>query len=81
MARYIDADKLIEGRVENDPVVIAANGEPTADDETKEILKDKFERKLIEAICLHADDMKTDINALKKFGVEISKEGISHDKV
>ena len=46
----------------------------TADDETKEILKDKFERKLIEAICLHADDMKIDINALKKFGVEISKE-------
>ena len=31
MARYIDADKLIEGRVENDPVVIAANCTPTAD--------------------------------------------------
>lgn len=31
MARYIDADKLIEGRVENDPVVIAANCEPAAD--------------------------------------------------
>ena len=30
MARYINADKLIEGRTENDPVVIAANCEPTA---------------------------------------------------
>lgn len=30
MARYIDADKLIEGRVENDPVVIAANCELAA---------------------------------------------------
>lgn len=30
MPRYIDADKLIEGRVSNDPVVIAANAEPTA---------------------------------------------------
>lgn len=31
MARYIDADHLCEGRVCNDPVVIAAKCEPTAD--------------------------------------------------
>lgn len=31
MPRYIDADKLCEGRVSNDPVVIAAGCEPTAD--------------------------------------------------
>ena len=31
MSRYIDADKLCEGRVNNDPVVIAAKCEPTAD--------------------------------------------------
>jgi len=29
--RLIDADKLCEGRVSNDPVVIAAKCEPTAD--------------------------------------------------
>lgn len=31
MSRYIDADKLCEGLVSNDPVVIAAKCEPTAD--------------------------------------------------
>lgn len=31
MPRYIDADKLCEGRVSNYPVVIAAKCEPTAD--------------------------------------------------
>lgn len=31
MSRYIDADKLCKDRVENDPVVIAAKCEPTAD--------------------------------------------------
>lgn len=31
MSRYIDADKLCEGRVSNDPVVIAVKCEPTAD--------------------------------------------------
>lgn len=31
MPRYIDADKLCEGRVSNDPVVIAAKCELTAD--------------------------------------------------
>lgn len=28
--RLIDADKLIEGRANNDPVVIACNAEPTS---------------------------------------------------
>ena len=31
MPRYIDADKLIAGRVSNDPVVIAVSLEPSAD--------------------------------------------------
>lgn len=31
MSRYIDADKLCEGRVSNDFVVIAVSCEPTAD--------------------------------------------------
>lgn len=30
MGRLIDADELIKGRVENDPVVIAAKSAPTA---------------------------------------------------
>ena len=33
--RLIDADVLVEGRVENDPVVIAAKCEPTAYDPDK----------------------------------------------
>lgn len=33
MARLIDADDLIEGRVSNDPVVIAAKCAPTVDAE------------------------------------------------
>lgn len=40
--RLIDADELIEGRVENDPVRIAAECAPTAFD------KDKARRELIE---------------------------------
>lgn len=35
MGRLIDADVLIEGRVENDPVVIAAKCAPTAYDPDK----------------------------------------------
>lgn len=31
MPRYIDADKLCDGRLSNDPVVIAAGCEPTVD--------------------------------------------------
>lgn len=31
MPRYIDTDKLIAGRVSNDPIVIAVNEEPSAD--------------------------------------------------
>lgn len=40
--RLIDADELIEGRVENDPVRIAAECAPTAFD------KEKVRRELIE---------------------------------
>lgn len=35
MGRLIDADELIKGRVENDPVVIAAKCTPTAYDPDK----------------------------------------------
>ena len=37
--RLIDADLLIEGRVENDPVVIAARCAPTAYDPEKIIVR------------------------------------------
>ena len=39
MMRLIDADLLIEGRVENDPVVIAARCAPTAYDPEKIIVR------------------------------------------
>ena len=44
MGRLIDEDELINGRVENDPVVIAAKCTPTAYDMDKvvEQLNDKF---------------------------------------
>ena len=39
MMRLIDADLLIEGRVENDPVVIAAKCAPTAYDPDKIVVQ------------------------------------------
>ena len=44
MGRLIDEDELINGRVENDPVVIAAKCTPTAYDVDKVVaqLNDKF---------------------------------------
>ena len=44
MGRLIDEDELINGRVENDPVVIAAKCTPTAYDTDKVVaqLNDKF---------------------------------------
>lgn len=48
--RLIDADKLIEGRVENDPVRIAAECAPTAFD------KDKVIEKLKEEGCIIDDE-------------------------
>ena len=44
MGRLIDEDELINGRVENDPVVIAAKCTPTAYDVYKVVdqLNDKF---------------------------------------
>lgn len=44
MGRLIDEDELIKGRVENDPVVIAAKCAPTAYDPDKvvEQLEDNF---------------------------------------
>lgn len=40
MSRYVDADKLCEGRVSNDPVVIAVSCEPTAD--VKEVVRGEW---------------------------------------
>ncbi len=44
MGRMIDEDELIKGRVENDPVVIAAKCTPTAYDPERVVdqLNDKF---------------------------------------
>lgn len=44
MGRLIDEDELIKGRVENDPVVIAAKCTPTAYDPERVVdqLNDKF---------------------------------------
>ena len=44
MGRMIDEDELIKGRVENDPVVIAAKCPPTAYDPERVVdqLNDKF---------------------------------------
>ena len=46
MGRLIDEDELIKGRVENDPVVIAAKSAPTAYDPDKvvEQLKNKMQQ-------------------------------------
>ena len=49
MARYINADKLIEGRVENDPVVIAANCAPTAN--VKEVVYGEWDDESICSVC------------------------------
>lgn len=43
MGRLIDADLLIKGRVENDPVVIAAKCAPTAYDPDKVVAELKKE--------------------------------------
>lgn len=51
--RLIDADLLIEGRVENDPVVIAAKCAPTAYDPDKVV--ERLEDYLFEKYCVEGD--------------------------
>lgn len=48
MGRLIDEDELIKGRVENDPVVIAAKCTPTAYDQDKVVEQLENERKFWE---------------------------------
>ena len=51
--RLIDADVLVEGRVENDPVVIAAKCAPTAYDPDKVV--ERLEDYLFEKYCVEGD--------------------------
>lgn len=74
--RLIDADELIEGRVENDPVRIAAECAPTAFDKEKVI--EKLQRRShnyypsIDHYCLSrkAVDLKDAIEIVEKGGIE-----------
>lgn len=51
--RMIDADVLVEGRVENDPIVIAAKCAPTAYDPDKVV--EQLEDYLFEKYCVEGD--------------------------
>lgn len=64
--RLIDADELIEGRVENDPVRIAAECAPTAFDKEKVI--EELEDYLFEKYCVEGDEKIADI--VEKGGIE-----------
>ena len=74
--RLIDADKLTKDRVENDPVRIAAECEPTAFDKEKVI--EKLQRRShnyypsIDHYCLSrkAVDLKDAIEIVEKGGIE-----------
>ena len=64
--RLIDADELIEGRVENDPVRIAAECAPTAFDKEKVI--EELENYLFEKYCVEVDSRIDGI--VEKGGIE-----------
>ena len=64
--RLIDADELIEGRVENDPVRIAAECAPTAFDK-EEVIKE-LENYLFEKYCVEGDSRIDEI--VEKGGIE-----------
>lgn len=74
--RLIDADELIEGRVENDPVRIAAECAPTAFDKEKVIEElQKHSHNYYPSIdhyCLSrkAVDLKDAIEIVEKGGIE-----------
>lgn len=63
--RLIDADELIEGRVENDPVRIAAECAPTAFD------KEKVIEELKEEGCIIDDEAgNRAVEIVEKGGIE-----------
>ena len=79
--RLIDEDELIKGRVENDPVVIAAKCAPTAYDPDKVVeeldkLADKANDKILEASELqlyydgYDDAMRTAVEIVKGGGID-----------
>ncbi len=79
--RLIDADVLVEGRVENDPVVIAAKCAPIAYDPDKvvaelEKLADKANDKILEDAALrlyydgYEDAMRTAVEIVKEGGAD-----------
>lgn len=81
MGRLIDENELVKGRVENDPVVIAAKCTPTAYDPDKvvaelEKLADKANDKILEAGELqlyydgYEDAMRTAVEIVKGGGVD-----------
>lgn len=81
MRRLIDENELVKGRVENDPVVIAAKCTPTAHDPDKvvaelEKLADKANDKILEAGGLqlyydgYEDAMRTAVEVVKGGGVD-----------
>lgn len=53
MRRLIDENELIKGRVENDPVVIAAKCAPTAFDPDRVV--EQLEDYLFEKYCVEGD--------------------------
>lgn len=67
--RLIDADELIEGRVENDPVRIASECEQTAFDKEKVI--EELEDYLFEKYCVKGDEKIAEI--VEKGGIECEK--------
>lgn len=56
MGRLIDENELIKGRVENDPVVIAAKCAPTAYDVDKVVAQLRKEKKKEFELCLAIND-------------------------
>lgn len=66
MGRLIEADKLIKGRVENDPVVIAAKCTPTAYDPDKVVKQlEEFQGEMEQFGC---DGILTDMIEIVKGG-------------
>ena len=53
MGRLVDENELIKGRVENDPVVIAAKCAPTAFDPDRVV--EQLENYLFEKYCVEGD--------------------------
>lgn len=72
--RLIDADELIEGRVENDPVVIAANCQPTAYD-VDEVIRDLEIRKELLEYAHISKSAKTAAGQAYTIAIDLVKDG------